>query len=76
MKVDVKIGVRSKLSSKSTGKWADSAGEGAKFGLSITEILELTDILKQSNKLYLLELFHFHMGSQIPDIRIIKEKVN
>jgi arginine decarboxylase len=75
MSIDVKIGVRSKLGSKSTGKWAESAGEGAKFGLSITEILELVEILSKSNKLHLLELFHFHSGSQIPDIRTIKENI-
>jgi arginine decarboxylase len=75
MKVDVKIGVRSKLGSKSAGKWAESAGEGAKFGLSITEILDLIKILKENNKIHLLELFHFHIGSQIPDIRTIKENL-
>jgi arginine decarboxylase len=75
MGVEVKIGVRSKLGSKSAGKWAESAGEGAKFGLSITEILELVNILKEHDKLHLLELFHFHIGSQIPDIRTIKENL-
>ncbi len=75
MGVEVKIGVRSKLGSKSAGKWAESAGEGAKFGLSITEILELVGILENNKKLHLLELFHFHIGSQIPDIRTIKENL-
>ena len=75
MSVDIKLGVRSKLGSKGAGKWARSAGEGAKFGLSISEILELIDILKENQKLHLLELFHFHIGSQIPDIRTIKENL-
>lgn len=75
MDVECNIGVRAKLGSKGSGKWADSAGEGAKFGLSITEILELLELLKSKNKLHLLNLFHFHIGSQIPDIRTIKENL-
>lgn len=75
MNIETRIGVRAKLGSKGSGKWADSAGENAKFGLSITEILELLDILKEKDKLHLLQLFHFHIGSQIPDIRTIKENI-
>lgn len=67
------IGVRAKLSSKSSGKWSESSGDFAKFGLSIPEILDLVEYLKAENKLHLLQLFHFHVGSQIPDIRTIKE---
>jgi arginine decarboxylase len=67
------IGVRAKLSSKSSGKWSESSGENAKFGLSISEILKLINILKEENLLEHLNLFHFHVGSQIPDIRTIKD---
>lgn len=67
------IGVRAKLSSRSSGKWSDSSGDFAKFGLSVTEIIDLVELLKEKNKLHLLQLFHFHVGSQIPDIRTIKE---
>jgi arginine decarboxylase len=74
--VEPLLGVRAKLSSKSSGKWADSSGEFAKFGLSIPEIMDLVSLLKQKNKLHLLQLFHFHVGSQIPDIRTIKECIN
>lgn len=70
------IGVRAKLNSKASGKWSESSGEHAKFGLSVSEIIELTEILKKENKLEFLELFHFHVGSQIPDIRTIKECIN
>jgi len=70
------IGVRAKLSSKGTGKWADSSGQFAKFGLTISEILELVKLLKEKDKLHLLNLFHFHIGSQIPDIRDFKESIN
>lgn len=67
------LGVRAKLNSKAGGKWSESSGEHAKFGLSVTEIIELIDILKAEDKLEYLKLFHFHVGSQIPDIRTIKE---
>lgn len=67
------IGVRAKLTSKASGKWADSSGEFAKFGLSVPEIVELVAFLKQNDMLSALKLFHFHVGSQIPDIRTIKE---
>lgn len=71
--VEPMIGIRAKLSSKASGKWADSSGDFAKFGLSITEIIDVVNLLKKENKLHLLKLFHFHVGSQIPDIRAIKE---
>lgn len=67
------IGVRAKLSSKSSGKWSESSGENAKFGLTISEILKLIERLKEENLLDKLNLFHFHVGSQIPDIRTIKD---
>jgi arginine decarboxylase len=70
------IGVRVKLSSKSGGKWAKSSGEKAKFGLTTSEVLELIDILNEKDLLHKLNLFHFHVGSQIPDIRSIKECIN
>lgn len=67
------IGVRAKLTTKASGKWAESSGDFAKFGLSIPEIIDLVDLLKEKNKIHLLKLFHFHVGSQIPDIRTIKD---
>ena len=67
------IGVRAKLTSKASGKWSESSGEFAKFGLSVPEIIELVDLLKQKDLLSYLKLFHFHVGSQIPDIRTIKD---
>ncbi len=67
------VGVRAKLSSKGTGKWSKSSGDNAKFGLSISEILDLIEILKENNVTNKLKLFHFHVGSQISDIRSIKD---
>jgi arginine decarboxylase len=66
------IGVRCKLGSKGTGRWQSSAGDRAKFGLTITEIVELVTKLKARNKLGILQLLHFHIGSQISAIRAIK----
>ena len=67
------IGVRVKLNSKSSGKWAESSGDFAKFGLTVSELVDFIDLLKRENKLQYLKLFHFHAGSQIPDIKTIKE---
>lgn len=72
---DVKpiLGVRAKLSTKGSGKWSESSGDFAKFGLSAPEIIDLVELLKERDLLDCLQLFHFHVGSQIPDIRTIKE---
>ncbi len=66
------LGVRAKLSAKGMGRWAESAGEGAKFGLSVPEIIDLVDELKQREMLDSLRLLHFHIGSQISSIIPIK----
>lgn len=75
MGVEPILGVRAKLSSKGSGKWSESTGENAKFGLNIPEILDVIERLKKEDKLHLLQLFHFHSGSQIPDIRTIKDSL-
>jgi arginine decarboxylase len=75
MKVEPLIGVRAKLSVKGAGKWADSGGEHAKFGLTISEILKIVQILKEEDLMSSLVLFHFHIGSQVTDIRTIKEAI-
>lgn len=69
------IGLRLKLSSESRGKWASSSGENAKFGLSILEIIKSLKVLEEENMLDCLKLLHFHMGSQIADIKTIKEAI-
>ena len=66
------IGIRAKLSSTSTGRWANSVGENAKFGLPIPEILSTVEALKDANLLNELRLLHFHVGSQINDISVLK----
>jgi arginine decarboxylase len=66
------LGVRAKLSSKGMGRWGKSAGDRAKFGLSIPEIIEVVDKLKERGMLDTLRLLHFHIGSQISSIIPIK----
>jgi arginine decarboxylase len=71
-----RIGVRVKLASEGSGRWRDSAGEKSKFGLFITEILEVVDVLRQHDMLDCLKLVHCHPGSQLQDIRRVKDAIN
>ncbi len=66
------IGVRVKLYSKGSGKWEKSGGEAAKFGLTTTEILEVIRRLQEAGRVDMLRLLHFHIGSQLTDIKRIK----
>ena len=66
------VGVRVKLYSKGSGKWEKSGGEAAKFGLTTTEILEVIRQLQEAGRLDMLKLLHFHIGSQLTDIKRIK----
>jgi len=71
-----RIGVRVKLASEGSGKWRESAGDKSKFGLFITEILEAIEILREKNMLDCLQLVHCHPGSQLQDIRRVKDAIN
>jgi len=75
-KVRPRIGVRVKLFSEGSGRWSASAGEKSKFGLFITEILELFNVLKARDMLDCLQLVHCHPGSQLQDIRRVKDAIN
>jgi len=66
------LGVRAKLTTKGVGRWKDSAGERAKFGLPTSEMIEVVDRLTARNMLDSLQLLHFHIGSQISSIIPIK----
>ncbi|MDQ3374417.1 MAG: biosynthetic arginine decarboxylase [Acidobacteriota bacterium] len=66
------IGVRVKLYSKGSGRWEKSGGEAAKFGLTTTEILEVIRRLNEAGRVEMLKLLHFHIGSQLTDIKRIK----
>ncbi len=63
------IGVRVKLASRGAGRWRSSAGYRSKFGLTLTEVLEALEFLKQRGLADCLQLVHFHLGSQITNIR-------
>src|SRR5271169_546063 len=73
--VEPLIGIRARLLSKGAGKWAESGGENAKFGLSTVELLTATEMLKAENLSHCLKLLHFHIGSQVPDILTVKKAV-
>jgi arginine decarboxylase len=75
-KVRPRLGVRVKLATEGSGRWRDSAGEKSKFGLFTTEILELVATLKARDMLDCLKLVHCHPGSQLQDIRRVKEAIN
>ncbi len=70
--VSPKIGVRVKLAARGSGKWEQSAGVRSKFGLTLPEILQAVEVLKENDMLDSLQMLHFHMGSQITNIRHIK----
>jgi arginine decarboxylase len=76
MNVAPLIGFRSKLDTVGGGKWTSSSGERAKFGLTTSEILKGVELLKKEGFEDSLKLFHFHIGSQIPEIRSFKEAIN
>jgi arginine decarboxylase len=69
------LGMRAKLYARGSGKWAKSGGEAAKFGLTTPEMLEAVKILKSRRMLDAMVMLHFHIGSQITDIRKIKNAI-
>jgi arginine decarboxylase len=73
--VEPQIGIRARLLSKGAGKWAESGGENAKFGLCTSELLAATEMLKAENLGHCFKLLHFHIGSQVPDILTVKKAV-
>ena len=73
--VEPLLGVRMRLVCKGAGKWSESGGENAKFGLSTAELLAATEMLKAENLTPCFKLLHFHIGSQVPDILTVKKAV-
>ncbi len=66
------LGIRIKLASAGSGKWEDSGGDVSKFGLTSSELLQALDILDKNRMNDCLQLIHFHIGSQVNNIRRIK----
>ncbi len=67
------IGLRCRLAASSKGKWDSSGGDLSKFGLSPSELLDAINKLKEAGQLSSLNLLHFHIGSQVPEISSIKD---
>ena len=69
------IGIRTKLYSKGSGKWESSGGEFAKFGLTTPELLHAISVLRKEGLQDSFKLLHFHIGSQVTNIKTIKDAV-
>lgn len=67
------LGLRAKLHIRSTGHWGESVGERAKFGLTVPEIMDAINKLKAADKIESLRLLHYHVGSQISSISVVKD---
>jgi len=66
------LGIRMKLSSSGSGHWRESGGDRSVFGLNAYQVMQVVDLLKAANALDCLQLLHFHLGSQLPNIRDIR----
>jgi arginine decarboxylase len=73
MGVAPSAGIRIKVSSAGAGRWSESAGEKSKFGLNAAQVVRVIDRLQAVGRTDILKMVHFHLGSQIPDIRNIKQ---
>ncbi|MGL5080546.1 MAG: biosynthetic arginine decarboxylase [Microcoleaceae cyanobacterium] len=69
------LGVRAKLSAKGMGRWGGTTGDRAKFGLTVPQMIEAVEQLQAVNMLDCLQLLHFHIGSQISSISVIKDAI-
>ncbi|MFM8771769.1 MAG: biosynthetic arginine decarboxylase [Candidatus Kapaibacterium sp.] len=67
------VGIRIKLASSGSGKWEESGGDQSKFGLNASELLEAVEYARSNDMLDCIKLIHFHLGSQITNIRKIKQ---
>lgn len=70
-----RLGVRVKLNTRGAGRWYESGGARSKFGLTVPELLRLVKTLEKSQQASCLELLHFHLGSQISDIQVLRSAV-
>nr|VVV05795.1 Biosynthetic arginine decarboxylase [Aliivibrio wodanis] len=74
--VKPRLGLRIRLASQGAGKWQASGGEKSKFGLSASQVLTVINRLKAEDQLDILELVHFHLGSQMANIRDVRNGVS
>lgn len=71
--IEPNLGVRVRLSAKGSGHWSESAGDKSVFGLNTAQVIEVIDRLKAAGKLHCLKVLHYHQGSQIPNISVVRE---
>ncbi len=76
MEIPPDIGVRVRLHARGLGRWESSSGDNAKFGLSTAELLTAVSLLRAEKWENCFQLLHFHIGSQVPDIRAVKRAVS
>lgn len=69
------LGVRMKLASRASGRWTESGGDNSVFGLNTAQVIDVVDMLREKEMLDCLQLLHYHLGSQIPNIRDIRAAV-
>lgn len=74
--VKPRLGLRIRLASQGAGKWQSSGGDKSKFGLSASQVLNVIERLKKEDQLETLQLVHFHLGSQMANIRDVRNGVN
>ncbi|MEO0605665.1 MAG: biosynthetic arginine decarboxylase, partial [Myxococcota bacterium] len=67
--IEPTVGVRAKLSAKGSGRWETSAGDRAKFGLTVRDIVGMVQKMREAGRLSCLQMLHFHIGSQVTNIR-------
>lgn len=76
LEVEPLLGVRARLSTRGRGKWAESGGERAKFGLRTAQIVDVVEQLRAAGRLGSLRLLHYHIGSQVTAIRAVADALN
>ncbi len=69
------LGVRFRLSAESAGHWSASGGDASVFGLNVSQVMRTVDQLREEGMLDCLRMLHYHQGSQIPNIRVIRQAV-
>ncbi|MBR5186678.1 MAG: biosynthetic arginine decarboxylase, partial [Akkermansia sp.] len=71
--IEPNLGVRVRLAAKGAGHWSESAGDRSVFGLNTAQVIDVVDELKKADKLHCLKVLHYHQGSQIPNISVVRE---
>lgn len=76
MNIRPRLGIRAKLSTRGGGHWTESGGDRSTFGLNSSQMIDVVDTLRQEGMLDCLQMVHYHVGSQIPNIRSIRAAVS